>query len=510
MDVACFLGFTRRRPSYGLPTSLTQWLQDEGWIEAPGQPDLATVVGQLDHIPIPIDDWSMFERIFDVRSGIVSDDTPTRVPGYLAAAVRSFFAQGGRRCVVISVEHPADLYLRSTPERRKQALHQLLPSTSPQVDADVVALEPFERSKWRGLGVLHGLDDVSMLCVPDLPWLVGSVPDWLTPVEPPAFARAEFFECSDRVPVRPEQVRTPPVAIGRCDKVQYEVWGEAVHSVSEFLARYRRDVQLVAALPLPARDSLANRDPIRALLEWKLVLPTAPGGAQDEDDRGRFLQLVYPWIGWTGSQGLPEQLEPADGALAGLMARGTLLAGAFRSAGGRQLYDIDRFEPKLSSQLQQRRPDADEASLIERLSLIGPVLSKIEVLSDVTTTTNRAYQLANIQRLHSVWIRALKQAGELFVFESSSEATWSDVRHQLESVGLALYRNGALRGDSPNQAFNVRCDRTTMSQRDIDQGRLIAEVWYRPVAPLELIRVSLALSENREVTVVSESAEVLT
>ena len=105
--------------------------------------------------------------------------------------------------------------------------------------------------------------------------------------------------------------------------------------------------------------------------------------------------------------------------------------------------------------------------------------------------------------------RLLRQAGELFVFESSNEQTWSDVRRQLEGVGLALYRNGALRGDNPTQAFNVRCDRSTMSQRDIDGGRLIAEVSYRPVAPLELIRVSLALSENREVTVVSESAEVL-
>lgn len=511
MDVACFLGFTRRRASNRLPPSVLQWLRQEGWIDAPGQPDMVEtdgvqdVAGGLDHLPIPIDDWPMFERIFDVRSGLVDADTPSRLPGYLAAAVRSFFAQGGRRCVVIPVEHPADLYLRSTANQRFVALQQLLP----ELAGDLVAVEPFDRSQWRGVGVLHGLEDVAMLCIPDLPWLVGQVPSWLTPVEPPAFARAEFFECADQLAPAPEQVRASPLTISRCDDNEYAVWRNAVHSVSAFLARHRRDVQFVAALPLPVRDSQANRDPIEALLAWKVLESMAPGPAQEDDDRGRFLQLVYPWIGWSGSRGLPEDLEPGDGVLAGLLARGTLLAGAFRSIGGRQLYDIDRFEPKLSRHQQERRPVADEAPLIERVTLIGPAPNRFEVLSDVTTTNSAAYRLANIQRLHAVWIRALKQAGELFVFESSNEQTWSDVRRQLEGVGLALYRNGALRGENPTQAFNVRCDRTTMSQRDIDSGRLVTEVRYRPAAPLELIRLSLALSENREVTVVSESAEAL-
>ena len=510
MDIACFLGFTRRRANR-LPSSVMQWLRQEGWIDAPGQPtteelELDPPSGGIDHLPIPIEDWPMFEHIFDVRSGQVSDDVPQpRLPGYLAAAVRSFFAQGGRHCVVIPVEHPADLYLRSTAVRRLEALHELVP----ELAGDVVAVEPFDRSQWRGVGLLHGLENVSMLCIPDLPWLVGRVPEWLTPIEPPPLERAEFFECADYLEPRPEQVRRPPITINRCDDDEYAVWRDAVHSVSGFLARHRRDVQFVAALPLPMLGSRLNRDPIGALLEWEVIGELAPSGPQDDDDRGRFLQLVYPWIGWNGSQGLPEGLEPGDGVLAGVIARGTLLAGAFRSVGGRQLYEINRFEPKLSRAQQQRRPVADEAPLIERVSLIGPAPNRFEVLSDVTTTTSPAFQLANIQRLHAVWIRALEQAGELFVFESSNEQTWSDVRRQLEGVGLALYRNGALRGDNPTQAFNVRCDRSTMSQRDIDGGRLIAEVSYRPVAPLELIRVSLALSENREVTVVSESAEVL-
>lgn len=512
MDVACFLGFTRRRAGAGLPISVVQWLRQQGWIDAPGQPSSDQIdadgagADALDHMPVPIDDWPMFEQIFEVRSGLVGSDTPARVPGYLAAAVRSFFAQGGRRCVVIPIEHPSDLYLRSTTVRRAQALTELVPA----LGGEAVALEPFDRSAWRGIGLLHGLDDVTLLCMPDLPWLVGQVPDWLTPDEPPPFERAEFFECADELTPAPERVRPAPISIGRCDEAEYASWRAAVHAVAGFLARYRRDAQLLAALPLPTHSSRANRDLVEALLAWEVIEPVAFAGPRDEDDRGRFVQLVYPWVGWTGSRGLPENLEPGDGVFAGLIARTTLLAGAFRTVSGRELYDIDRFEPRLSRQQQEGRPVADEAPLIERVSLLGATPDQFEALSDVTTTRSPGFDLANIQRLHAVWIRALEQAGESFVFESSNEQTWADVRRQLEGVGLALYRRGALRGASSSQAFYVRCDRSTMSQRDIDGGRLIAEIRYRPAAPLELIRVSLALSENREVTVVAESAEALT
>lgn len=521
MDVACFIGFARRRVDQRLPPSLLQWWREDGWIDAPGQRSSAVdasgvedVVGGIDNLPVPIDDWSMFERTFEVRSLPIAPPPEPRVPGYLAAAVRSFFAQGGRRCIVVPIEHPDGLWLRSTAADRLDAIGTLLP----ELAGDLGAIEAYERSAWRGIGLLHALDDVATLCIPDLPWLVAQLPAWLTPDDPEVVPRAAFFECADPISPLPEVVVTPPLAIGRCDEPEYVAWSSALRSASRFLARHRRDVTLVAAVPLPVPESNANRSLVDALIDWG-VLEAGEEGGGSPSDRGvasRFVQLVYPWIGWQGSRGLPEALEPADGALAGVLARSTLLSGAFRTAAGLAFHEIERAEPKLSRAQQLRAPDAvpvtgapSEGALVDRVSLVGAEASRRVLLqSDVTSSVGQQYQLASIQRLHAVWIRALRQAGELFVFESSNENLWATVRRQLEHVGRALFRNGALRGESPIQAFSVRCDRTTMSQRDIDGGRLIAEIRYRPAAPIELIRIALALSENRDVTVVSESAEV--
>lgn len=521
MDVACFIGFARRRADTRLPPSLLQWWREDGWIDAPGQRASAVdssgvedVVGGIDHLPVPIDDWSMFERSFEVRSLPLAAPPEPRIPGYLAAAVRSFFAQGGRRCIVVPIEHPGDLWLRSSAADRLAALGRLLP----ELAGDAAAIEAYERSAWRGIGVLHGLEDVSTLCLPDLPWLVAQVPAWLTPDPPEVVPRASFFECADPIAPAQEVVITPPLAIGRCDEPEYVAWSSALRSASRFLARHRRDVTLVAAVPLPTPESIASRSLVDALIGWGILEAGEEGGGSPSS-RGvasRFVQLVYPWIGWPGSRGLPESLEPPDGAVAGVIARGTLLSGAFRTVAGLALHEVERAEPRLSRAQQLREPDAVpatgapiEGALVDRVSLVGVEASRHVLLqSDVTSSFEQPYQLANIQRLHAVWIRALRQAGELFVFEGSNENLWATVRRQLEHVGRALYRNGALRGDSPSQAFSVRCDRTTMTQRDIDGGRLVAEIRYRPAAPLELIRIALALSENRDVTVISESTEV--
>ena len=241
------------------------------------------------------------------------------------------------------------------------------------------------------------------------------------------------------------------------------------------------------------------------------------GSLSDHGVANRFLQLGYPWLGWSGSRGLPENLEPPDGAIAGMIARSTLLRGAFHSAAGSTAYELERVHPVLSRAQREREPDVIPASggpiegaLFKRLSLVGHGLHRFELLSDVTSSGDTRHQLGGIQRLNAIWIRALEQAGQSLLFEPSSEATWAQVRRALTDVGMALFRGGAFRGESPSQAFRVRCDRTTMSQRDIDSARLVAEIEYRPVAPVELIRVFLSLTENREVSVLSEASEMST
>jgi phage tail sheath protein FI len=145
-------------------------------------------------------------------------------------------------------------------------------------------------------------------------------------------------------------------------------------------------------------------------------------------------------------------------------------------------------------------------SLPERCSILGPTPDGLRLLSDVTTAGNETYRPAAVNRLVSVIVRAARRLGEDSAFEPSSESTWADVRGRLGELLRALFRTGALQGATAPDAFQVRCDRSTMSQADIDNGRIIAEIEFQAAAPVERLIVVLALDEGGPVSLISPPA----
>ena len=73
------------------------------------------------------------------------------------------------------------------------------------------------------------------------------------------------------------------------------------------------------------------------------------------------------------------------------------------------------------------------------------------------------------------------------VFEPNDEITWARVRRSLSDFLTSVWRSGALVGATPDEAFFVRCDATTMTQDDIDNGRLICLVGMAPAKPAEFV-----------------------
>jgi phage tail sheath protein FI len=72
-------------------------------------------------------------------------------------------------------------------------------------------------------------------------------------------------------------------------------------------------------------------------------------------------------------------------------------------------------------------------------------------------------------------------------FEPNDEPTWARVRQVVGDYLMVQWREGTLVGSTPDKAFFVRCDRSTMTQDDIDTGRLICIVGVAPVKPAEFV-----------------------
>jgi phage tail sheath protein FI len=220
-----------------------------------------------------------------------------------------------------------------------------------------------------------------------------------------------------------------------------------------------------------------------------------------------FVQVAYPWLRLRAGSLLPGGLEPPDGSLAGILASNALRRGTFASAGGTPTPGVLEVDPELSAEQLARvvPPGAAAAShgsssLAERISVFGPTSAGMQLLTDVTTATDVAYQPANINRLTSAIVRTARLAGEMAVFDNNGDALWARLREGISVFLTDLWRDGALDGATAAEAFTVRCDRATMTQRDLDAGRAIVTVEFAAASPITEITIVLGLDEGGQVS----------
>ncbi len=499
-DIACFVGLVRVLPGATLPAATVSWLTSRGYS--------AARIAQITNVPVLLERYVGFTSIFDDGSKGTGFGTD-----YVAAAVRSFFAQGGRRCYVVRVGDP--LGTKDTPQDKTAKLNSLLPNSTSGPDV---------ADSWTGVSSLAALEDVSFLVTPDLPALCASKQDAATGQVPAKPSGPEVFvECSQG-DITPQQYRTFPSPAPRLTAADYDTWGKSLAAILNYLSNgifthqlHLREVQFVGALPIPQDldAATAAENPSSAEIAQDLhqviskqmpeiVIPVGivPAG----NISSSFLQLSYPWLKTSGSGALLESLEPPDGALTGLLARNALTRGTFTSATKitpAEIYDVSPALPDWEMRSSEQPlvwgihwPTAQPKPLIERLSLFGFTPSGLRLLSDVTAYPGESYRSAPVNRLVSVICRAARRMGESAVFQPNGPALWGRVQRFLQNLLTRLWTLNALAGASVKDAFTVRCDRTTMTQNDLDNGRLICEVTFTAASTIETITVKLAMETS--------------
>jgi uncharacterized protein len=78
------------------------------------------------------------------------------------------------------------------------------------------------------------------------------------------------------------------------------------------------------------------------------------------------------------------------------------------------------------------------------------------------------------------------------VFEPNDEPLWVAIRTSIESFMLSLFNQGAFQGSTPSQAFQVKCDKSTTTQQDINNGIVNIIVAFAPLKPAEFVIVKIA------------------
>lgn len=422
-------------------------------------------------------------------------DDDARQTNYLAAAVRAFFRQGGRKCYVISMGAPLP-FVSATDERYKQAL-RLFWGQGFETRLNTKAALTLERlltmylpglvegsleiGRRRSLTYLLDLNDVTCLCFPDLVELFAGDIDAMP--EPPRPPRTEVFVvCSRKERSAPwrylQSFRAP-----RLSAMGFRVWKRFVDRALGFLARHAPNTQLIAALPLPDADAAREFE----VFVSRQVLSPTPG----EDGRYRRLQLAYPWLKTEMAATLPESAEPPEGALLGLLAVGALTRGAYRSIAG-SLVDPAYDRLPVSGDAYGR-PDGSDTPFYKRVCFFDRTPAGIALQSDVTAVCGPTYRYAVIRRIMMLVHKTAHAIGLNHAFEASSPRVWKSIEDALSDLLLKIYHQQGLSGASPAQAFSVVCDRSTMTAQDIDNGRFIVNISLQPAVPIERITVNMTI-----------------
>jgi phage tail sheath protein FI len=212
------------------------------------------------------------------------------------------------------------------------------------------------------------------------------------------------------------------------------------------------------------------------------ALIDAPAGTSVDDVRrfrARFdsghAAIHHPWIVVGGTA------LPPSGFVAGVYARGDLERGVPKPSTG----DAVRGAAALESVVE----DSERALLNEEgVNVLRPIEDEgIRIWGARTMSSDPEWKYVNIRRYLIFLEHSIDKGTQWAVFEPNGEELWARVRQAVEEFLSGQWHFGALRGRRPEDAFFVRCDPTTMTQDDIDGGRLVATIGVAPLRPAEFV-----------------------
>jgi hypothetical protein len=217
------------------------------------------------------------------------------------------------------------------------------------------------------------------------------------------------------------------------------------------------------------------------------IFSVAPGERQANNIQVNpptsFAALYWPWIQVLDPNGLERVTVPPVGHVAGIFARTDVERGVHKAPANAVLRGALELEFAVSRGMQDIL-NPRGVNVIRDFRSDG---NGIRLWGARTMSDDPSWKYVNVRRLFLFMEESIDEGTQWVVFEPNAEALWDRVRRSIESFLLTVWRNGALMGTRPDQAFYVKCDRSTMTQDDIDNGRLICYIGVAPVKPAEFV-----------------------
>lgn len=193
------------------------------------------------------------------------------------------------------------------------------------------------------------------------------------------------------------------------------------------------------------------------------------------------LALYYPWVVIADPRGVSNTINvPPAGFIAGVFANTDVQRGVHKPPANEPVIGALRFAQDIN-RFQQELLNPDGVNCLRSFPGRGH-----RVWGGRTLASDPEWKYVNVRRYFLYLERSIEKSTQWVVFEPNGEALWDNVRATVESFLYNEWRNGRLLG-SDKTAYFVRCDRSTMTQNDIDNGRLVCEIGVAALKPAEFV-----------------------
>lgn len=202
--------------------------------------------------------------------------------------------------------------------------------------------------------------------------------------------------------------------------------------------------------------------------------------------------LYFPWLKMndpTGKSAKPIAVPPS-GFIAGLYSRIDGSRGVWKAPAG--------TEASLAGSvgLVTELTDQEQGNL-NRLKSSVCVIRKFSGAGIVswgarTVSSDPEYKYIPVRRTAIMLRKSIYEGIQWAVFEPNDHRLWAALRLNVESFMNSLFRAGAFQGEKASDAYFVRCGLgDTMTQTDIDAGKVIVKIGFAALKPAEFVIVTI-------------------
>ncbi|MCP5053647.1 MAG: phage tail sheath family protein [bacterium] len=200
----------------------------------------------------------------------------------------------------------------------------------------------------------------------------------------------------------------------------------------------------------------------------------------------KYAAFYYPWLNVVDPLTQNLKLVPPGGHMAGIYARSDIERGVHKAPAN----EVVRGVSSLQFALSKAKQDVLNPRGVNCIRVFTG--RGIRIWGARTISSDPLWKYINVRRLFLYIEESIEKGTQWVVFEPNNEALWARVAQTISQFLTGVWKTGALMGTSAGEGFFVKCDRTTMTQDDIDNGRLVCVIGVAPTKPAEFVIFRIA------------------